>query len=147
MSRTAKYRSFFAVGAWLCIIAASGCSGDGEKLVPAEGIVLIDGKPAANISVQFMPDVLQGGKGPTSFGTTDAEGKFKLQTNAGRLGAVPGPHKVTLTDDEDERPTQGQEAKKLPRLDPKYSTATGGLSIEVKGDGQPIKIELPRFRG
>ncbi|MCI0701342.1 MAG: transthyretin-like family protein [Planctomycetia bacterium] len=126
------------VGA-LCL---SGC-GSSVKLVPAEGVLKIGGKPAANISVQFMPDVLKGGKGPTSFATTDVEGKFRLKTQDGKDGAVAGAHTVILADLDEERPPQGQVAKKLPRLDSKYTTASGGLSAEVKEGGGPILLEVP----
>lgn len=130
----------------LMALIATGCT-PVDKLVPVEGVVLIDGKPAPNISVQFMPDVLKGGQGPTSFGTTDAEGKFTLTTNDGKAGAVIGPHIVTLVDNDEERPEQGTEATKLPRLHPRYTTTMGGIPVEVKGDNQPIKLEVPKFRG
>jgi hypothetical protein len=121
-------------------VALAGC-GPRVKLVPVEGTVKINGKPAANISIQFMPDAMQGGKGPTSFGTTDAAGKFRLQTNDGQEGAVVGPHRVVLTDLDEERPPQGREAKKRPRLLPEYAVATTGLPVEVKEGGGPLVLE------
>ncbi|MCS6864971.1 MAG: hypothetical protein RMJ56_12395, partial [Gemmataceae bacterium] len=97
----------------VAFLTLSGC-GDSVKLVPAEGIVKINGQPAANIAVQFLPDVTKGHTGPTSYGTTNAEGKFQLKTYDGREGAVPGTHMVVLADLEEERPPQGQVAKKAP---------------------------------
>lgn len=135
------------IGSLIFTLATVGCSGDSARLVPTEGIVLIDGKPAANIAVQFMPDVVKGGKGPTSFGTTDAEGRFRLQTNDGQSGAVVGPHLVTLVDQEEERTPQGSTTTKLPRLDPRLTMSTSGLPVEVTGANQPIKLEVARFRG
>jgi hypothetical protein len=128
-------------------MATLGCNKEEVKLVPAEGTVLIDGQPAANISVQFMPDIMKGGKGPTSYGITDGNGKFRLKTHAGKDGAAAGPHNIVLADLDEERPPQGTESRKLPRLDSKYSATTNGLSADVKGDGQPIEIKIPKFRG
>ena len=125
----------------LVAFAASGC-GSEEKLVPAEGVLKIGGKPAANVSIQFMPDAPNGKGGPTSSGRTDAEGRFKLKTNDGRDGAVPGPHTVILADLDEERPAQGQPMKNPPRLDAKYTTAAGGLKAEVK-EGTPIELDVP----
>ncbi len=124
------------------MLTLSGC-GNKVKLVPVEGVVKIGGKPAANISVQFMPDALKGSSGPTSQGTTDAEGKFRLTTHDGQNGAVPGPHTVILADLEEERAPQGRVATKASRLDSRYTTASGGLKAEVKEGGGPITLEVP----
>jgi hypothetical protein len=129
----------------LLIAVAAGCGDRNDRftLVPAEGVLKIDGRPAANITIQFMPDVARGGRGPTSFATTDAEGKFQLKTYDGRDGAVEGAHIVILADQDEERPAQGQPLRKTPRLDSKYSTAAGGLTAEVK-KGTPITLDVPR---
>ena len=134
-------RYLFGLAAVLSAVA--GC-GDSEKLVPAEGVVTINGTPAANISIQFMPDSLAGGVGPTSFAVTDAAGKFNLKTNDGRDGAVPGKHVVVLSDVDEERPAQGQRSKRrfASRLDAKYGIADpkSGLRVEVTGTG-PIEVK------
>ena len=90
----------------LVVTVAGGCTSRDERytLVPAEGVLKIDGRPAANIAVQFMPDVMRGARGPTSYATTDAEGKFQLKTYDGRDGTVEGPHIVILADQEEDRP-------------------------------------------
>ncbi len=125
-------------------LAAGGC-GESVTLVPADGVLTINGTPAANISIQFMPDVLAGGSGPTSFAVTDADGKFSLKTNDGRDGAVPGTHVVVLADVEEERPAQGSRPKRAfaSRLDPKYAIADPktGLRVEVTGTG-PIELKV-----
>lgn len=123
------------------VLALAGCS-ESYKLVPAEGVVNIGNKPAANFSVQFLPDATKNTKGPTSFGTTDAQGKFTLVTKGGKPGAVAGSHQVILADMEEERTPQG-ETPKRPRLDPKYNSALTGLKAEVKGDGAPIVLNVP----
>jgi hypothetical protein len=135
-----RCRSFLLV---LALLASVGC-GSSVKLVPAQGVVKINGQPAADISVQFLPDEMKGSRGPTSAGVTDNEGKFVLKTFDGREGAVPGPHKVLLVDLREERAPQGR-ASKPPRVDSRYSIAgPDSLASEVKeGDAAPIVIDVP----
>lgn len=120
-----------------------GCSKPREfTLVPADGYVTIQGKPAANVMVQILPDELQGSKGPTSSGVTDEDGYFRLMTFDGREGAVPGPCKVILADLQEERAPQGETALP-PRIPAEYSVVgPRGLSVEVKEDGEPIEIDV-----
>lgn len=125
----------------VAVLAAAGCGAPRVRLVPVEGVVKINGKPAANISVQFMPDALKGGKGPTSQGTTDAEGKFRLATYDGQDGAVVGPHRAVLADLDEERPPQGREAKKRPRLAGEFTLPTSPLAVEVKDGGGPVVLD------
>jgi hypothetical protein len=143
MTRSLSIRRV-APAAFLIVAAlAAGCGG-GKKftLVPAEGTLTIGGRPAANISIQFLPDVMKGGTGPTSYAVTDADGKFRLKTYEGQDGAVEGQHTVILADLDEERPPQGQPVKKLPRLDSRYTTAAGGLTADVKA-GTPIVLTVP----
>lgn len=130
-------------GLWAaCLVAlmVCGCGGSKAKLVPAEGVVLIDGQPAEGIMVQFVPVTLdEAVDAPTSQAITDAEGKFVLHTMDNRPGAVPGPHKVTLIDSLEDRPAQGEESSRPPRIPPMYTTQ--GLDIEIV-EGQPIEISV-----
>jgi hypothetical protein len=50
------------------------------------------------MKVEFYPERESGTIGPRSFGITDAEGRFRLQTDAGEDGAVIGKHRVVLID-------------------------------------------------
>lgn len=113
------------------------------KLVPASGVVLIDGKPAEGILVQFLPQTRDGRRMPTSFGTTGADGSFSLTTHDGQPGAVEGPHAVLLADTLEERPAQGQRATRPPRLDARHTTLAGGLTSTVTDGGEPIRIAVP----
>jgi hypothetical protein len=123
-------------------LLAAGCGG-GPKLVPVEGVVQINGKALGNIAIQFQPDALKGVQGPTSFASTDAEGKFRLRTFDGREGAVVGTHVVLLTDELEDRPAQGSRGvPKPPRIAPKYSLPTSALRLEVKEGGAPLVIEV-----
>lgn len=133
-----------AAALFVGLAAVAGC-GQSVKLVPAEGVLTINGKAAKNVSVQFMPDVMTGGSGPTSAAITDAEGRFKLKTNDGQDGAVAGKHVVVLTDLDEERTPQGAQPKRAfpSRLDPKYAIADpkNGLKADVTGTG-PIELKV-----
>lgn len=119
------------------LVLAAGC-GPTTKLAPAGGVLLIDDKPAPNIAVQFIP---QGTTGPTSYGTTDEQGRFTLKTTDGADGAMVGKHKVTLVALDDERVPQGQVAKKKPRISDRYAIITNGLDAEVKEGGGSIELK------
>jgi len=132
-----------------CLLTAS-CKPQ-IKLVPAGGTFTIGGKPAGNITLQFMPeyakpDAASGAKGagggPTSYATTDAEGRFTLRTYDNRDGAVPGPHLVTAVDLDEERPAQGKERTRPPRLDSKYSMGAYAIRVSVE-EGKPLTIDVP----
>ncbi len=118
----------------------AGC-GESYSLVPVEGVLKIDGTPAANISLQFRPDVTQGGEGPTSFAITDSAGKFQLKTYDGQLGAARGFHRVVLADLEEERPAQGQRSQRPPRLGSEYFGQASPLSVEVTDGASPLVLE------
>jgi len=131
------------VGIVLITVVAglNGCAKP-VKLVPASGVVLIDGKPAEGILVQFLPQTRDGRRMPTSFGTTAADGSFALTTHDGHAGAVEGPHAVLLADTLEERPAQGQRATRPPRLDARHTTLAGGLTATVADGGEPIRIAV-----
>jgi hypothetical protein len=80
------------------LVAVVGCgtASDLPPLGSVSGKLTVDGKPAANMSVEFHPDNTAGTKGPMSFGITDGEGKFKLYTGGGQEGAVVGKHVVVV---------------------------------------------------
>jgi hypothetical protein len=75
-----------------------GCNNapDGPKLVPAEGIVSLDGKPLGSADLMFIP---QGDtKGNGGVGRTDAEGKFQLQSHDRQFKGIPdGEYKVIVS--------------------------------------------------
>lgn len=72
---------------------ALGCSGGKTKPVPVEGIVTLESRPLAGVSVQFMP-VAEGGR--TAYGVTGEDGTFRLTTSNTGDGALPGEYKVII---------------------------------------------------
>ena len=64
---------------WM-IVALAGC-GQGLPVAPASGVVLLDGSPLANASITTQPIATNSrNPGPGSFGRTDAEGRFDLES-------------------------------------------------------------------
>jgi len=77
-----------------------GCGTEEYELAPVSGRVTLDGKPLAGVKVSFQPASKrpdQPNPGPGSYGTTDEDGRYILQTiEPVADGAVVGPHKVRL---------------------------------------------------
>lgn len=89
-------RSSFQIARGLvCLVAFAvlGCGGSkGPDLVPAKGVLTLDGKPLAGATVIFHSD---GKRGQEGVGQTDDKGAFVLRTT-NRDGAIPGSYKVTV---------------------------------------------------
>jgi len=78
----------------LVAIGLSGCQKPGLKVHPVEGVVLLDGKPVADATVEFAP-VSAGAL--TAIGRSDAQGRFRLTSTRGgppKGGAVAGDYTV-----------------------------------------------------
>lgn len=133
---------------WLvCALAVCvGCD-RGPRLVPVSGVVLLDGQPVANAAVLFIP-----AEGRPAEGTTDAEGKFTLQTFQPGDGALVGTHDVTVTGVRIHGVTATADG--LSDADPgkvryewfvpqRYSIReTSQLKVEVKPGMGPVTLEL-----
>jgi hypothetical protein len=127
----------------LMLVVITGCAEPQAKLIPARGTIKINGKPAGNISIQFLPDVKEKEVGafPSSLAISKDDGSFELATHDNQPGAVPGKHKVILNDIDEERPEQGKERTKPIRLDASYSVA-GNLTATVE-EGKSIELVIP----
>jgi hypothetical protein len=68
-----------------------GCGS--PKTTPVEGVVLLDGKPLAGASIQFVPQ----GAGRDATGETDKSGQFVMSTFQPRDGVVPSSYKVVIS--------------------------------------------------
>ena len=78
-----------AIGA--CLLTVAGCGrGRAWDLAPVEGTLTQGGRPLAGVEVRFVADPESGTEGLRSSGVTDAEGRYRLRTDAGRDGAVIG---------------------------------------------------------
>ncbi len=133
------------IGVTLLLPCLMGC---GEKLATVAGTVRLDGKPVAAAGVALHPV----GGGPIAGGSTDAEGRFRLEMS-NKPGLPAGEYRVTVVKKE----TSGFMADKnglsmgvakggvkekwiVPK---KYSSPTGsGLTASVKPGMEPLDLNL-----
>ena len=120
------------------LVLIPGC-GQGLSVVPASGVVLLDGAPLANVNVISQPIATDSpNPGPGSFGRTDAEGRFDLELVKPALrGAIVGEHRVMIMTVGGAKPPGG---KKWPT-----SFSDGSLRIQVPKEGtKDLRVELKR---
>ena len=99
-----------------------GCGPSRPKTIYVKGVVKLDGNPVEGAAVLFSPE-----EGRPASGTTDAQGKFELQTFEPRDGAVMGTHVVTVT------------LKKVTGI----SADPDGLSGEIAPGGMQVQWIVP----
>jgi hypothetical protein len=137
---------------FLLLLAPVGCAKKVPELTVVEGVVSLGGQPLPHALVAFNPTGSD--LPPDSVGTavTDGEGKFKL-TTAGKPGAVPGEHVITVVEGPPPEDTRGEDAQeKLSKfraslknrpIPPKYTNVNkSDAKITVKTDQKDYKIEL-----
>jgi hypothetical protein len=153
-------RAIYLALATCSLVTLAGCGG--PKLVPVEGVVMLDGKPVEGATVTFVSD-----DGKYSFsGSTDSSGHFALQEGE-KLGAFPGTYKVTVVKGqrkpggESIDPEEGmkmmkkdaEEAEKANKADKAKQAASGDMKSKMasmvgakSSPGAPpatVKSELP----
>jgi hypothetical protein len=137
-SRTSpSVRSAALVLGVCCLSLVCGCGSDAHPLAPVSGRITLDGEPLAAASVGFEPirvgDAVSAG--PGAYGSTDAEGRFRLETPDGRAGATVGKNRVwvrTL------RASRGRDGEAMmtaqERIPAKYNSRTE-LTFDVPSEG------------
>jgi hypothetical protein len=145
-----------AVARFICtvsLVLTIGCGSEEYGVVPVSGTVTLDGQPLADAQVSFEPTGAESAEqivGPGSFGRSDGEGRYKLETVwPVQDGAAVGAHRVRVTtaknaSDADNARLVGE---KIPRyyLDDsvrivrKISEPTDSLSIELFTDFRKAK--------
>src|SRR5262245_2230951 len=78
-------------------LLAAGCNKTPPAIVPAEGVVLLNGQPLPHAEVQFVPMLRGFGGEYIAVAVTDDQGRFKLLCK-GQPGACAGENKVTVTE-------------------------------------------------
>ena len=118
--------------------------------MPVRGVVKLDGQPVANAAVVFVPQT-PGGR--EAYGSTDANGAFRLTTTKPDDGALPGKYKVVIQpagpgggstpfDDTDKPPAAASKAPPRSRIPTKYTVAgQTPLTQDVPPSGEVI-LEL-----
>jgi hypothetical protein len=141
-------RRLVALAALLSLTAAGcGRSPPPYQLAEVTGVVNLDGKPAADLVVTFLPDSVAGTNGPRSSGKTDAQGQYRLVCDDRKPGAVVGLHHVLITDARASllmREARKDDAVFPPsRIPKRYSTvANSPLRQEVKAEPQTIDLDV-----
>lgn len=133
---SARLLGAFSLLGFICCMGCSGRS-DLPDLGKVSGTVTIDGKPTADIVVQFSP--VEGGR--TSTGVTDSSGNYELDYNADTKGAVVGKNKVTLSAQsaaasDDQMDLSGSDA--IPK---KYKDKTFEFDVQPGSNTFDIKLE------
>ncbi|GDY11110.1 hypothetical protein LBMAG52_45980 [Planctomycetia bacterium] len=81
-----------------CLMCLSGCGGSSSanygklSLLSVSGAVTLDGKPLPEAVVTFDSE-----DGQFSYGLTDASGRFSLQFDSVKSGAIPGKKTVRIS--------------------------------------------------
>ena len=132
-------RQRLGLGLGLLMPLLSGCGTSEFELAPVSGRVQLDGVPLAGARVVFEPhrtgeQALRAG--PGSWGLTDDDGKYTLETLDGDAGAVVGPHRVTISSfqGETDRTTQSVRVIQQERVPERYQVP-GMLNWDVPAEG------------
>ncbi len=131
-----------------------GCGGPSvPDIVPAGGVVLLNGQPLPNAQVRFIP-MLDLGPQYMAVGVTDDAGVFELQCN-GQPGACACDHIVTvaeaefpselLSENKQLELAQYRKALKNRPIPTGYATPVNNpLSVSVTADVREYNLELKR---
>jgi len=76
----------------------AGCGKPEQVYGEVSGTVNLNGKPQANLKVEFIPDPGAGNRGPASFAFTDAAGRYVLASDRGPAGGAVGKHRICVYD-------------------------------------------------
>lgn len=133
-----------AVFTALALVAGSCSSGPTQKpTFPVTGVVLVDGKPAADLQVTLHNVQGMDSEAPThTAGRTDQDGKFAVSTYSDGDGAPAGEYTLTFVWNQLNRMSMSYEGDKLKG---KYEDPQGSqFKVTVK-PGKPVdmgRIEL-----
>jgi hypothetical protein len=124
--------------------------------VPAEGVVLLEGRPLPGAEVQFVPLIQGFGGEYIATAVTDAQGRFVLRV-LGRDGACACENQITVAEGPLPDDARGQSAAaqvrasqflaSLPNrpIPPRYANlAQSPLKLIVTADKREYQLELTR---
>ncbi len=137
------FKSFSLLVIGCGLLSFSGCGSDGPQLAEVAGTVTVDGKPIPNAVLTFIPT-----GGSTSYGKTDAQGKYKLMFTDSKSGAMLGTHNVEIEvkryskDEVNEMKAAGLEASSEFVPIPKKYKQPGALTADVKKGGNTIDFTM-----
>ena len=153
MSGLWQHRASGLTAILLVAVLVGGCARKPDPvLVPASGVVTLDGKPLAHVLVRFTPTERGLSAAWISEGTTDDLGRYELVSPMGP-GAVVGTHRVTVSEGgvpDEIRDDQGKVAAWLGKLvgrplPGRYGTiATSPLEVAVGPSVGTLDLVLAR---
>jgi hypothetical protein len=121
---------FFACTAALAAVALlSGCGKPPPPIVPAGGVVRLDGKPLNSVEVVFVP-LIDHGPEYVARGVTDEEGRFSLRCK-GQRGACACEHRVMVVEAELPSELKGESLQAQQDL-ADYLASLGGRPLPQK---------------
>jgi hypothetical protein len=125
---------------------AAGCSAPVD-LAPVDGTLTAGGTPLANVLVTFLPETNGEAAHIRSLAVTDNEGRFRLQTEKQKEGAVVGRHRVIVEDLSIHSAPRSADGTVLTMPTPRFSAdytnpLTSPLTAEVSAGPQTIQFEL-----
>jgi hypothetical protein len=121
----------------LCVAAGGGC-GKGLKLVPVSGVVVNGNKPVTRATIAFAAEASPGTPTLDGYGSTDAEGKFTIQTITQGPGVPAGRYKLVLH-------SETESARLIPNS--LTSLTTTPLVVDIPEDGtQDLRLDLSKYK-
>jgi hypothetical protein len=135
-------------------VVGQGCGKEAPPpIVPAQGVVLLNGAPLAKAQVRFIPQIKFGPE-YIAGGVTDEQGRYTLQCN-GQSGACAVENTVTVSDADIPPKLLGENAqrelavylqslKNRPIPQNYGSPVTTPLSVKVSEGQSEYKLELKR---
>jgi hypothetical protein len=142
----------------LCFISITllgvSCSSNGKReLSPVRGKVLVKDKPAAGVTLLFIPAVESSGTPLRPLAITSEDGSFTVTTDE-EQGAPPGEYTVTMTWMQDAPPPAAKKGSKsismqmggdrVDKLGGKYRDPKKGFKVTLKkgaNDLEPFKLQ------
>ena len=129
----------FAATALIVAVSATGCGPSRPAVVPAAGIVTLDGQPLAGGFIRLVPAASR-----PATGEIGSDGRFTLGTFAAADGCVPGTHGVEVIGP---LPAGGETSAAVPAptvtVPARYRAAeTSGLNITITGPARDLSIPL-----
>lgn len=132
MISTAK---FALMGCLILLLA--GCGKSDPPIGAVKGTVTLDGQPAADLQVSFVPK--SGGLASTAI--TDANGKYELTYDGRKKGAVVGSHLVQITSAAGGGAAGGDDAVAPIDIPASYNTEST-ITKEVDAGENTIDLEV-----
>src|SRR5262245_9218505 len=145
LPRSRFMRLLLSLALCASLVAFAGCSSRPE-FATIQGQLLVNGKPADKVHIEFHPDATKGTAGPSSSGETDEEGRFELTysyAGGNGEGAVVGHHKVAI---QDLRLAESETGAGITIRFGKeyYAVGTTPLEVEVKSGHQVLTLTVPK---